>query len=292
MASRTLPGLGLDGFWDLGEDGWKNGMDGNLRKLSALVQCKVINRVASEPGSPVNGDMYILTAGANANKVAIRDNGVWVHLTPFAGWRIWDSTFGGYVHYDGTAWIEEQAASSDYELLAVATASASASLDFTGIFTSDYAAYEFVLSGLYFSNLNTDFYLRTSADGGATWPSSNNSYAFRGFAMTSAFANSVASETGLGSISNQASSNQILLSDSTPNSAATALSGRVFVGSMKDPTITTTFDVSTISRTNGADSLRIKGVRVTAETNNGIRFVPAAGTITAGSIHCYGIRNS
>ena len=38
MAERTLPGLGLTGFWDLGANNWKGGMDLNLRKLSLLVQ--------------------------------------------------------------------------------------------------------------------------------------------------------------------------------------------------------------------------------------------------------------
>jgi hypothetical protein len=56
MPSRTLPGLGLTGFWDLGSDGWKPDMDANLRMLSALVQAKATSRTTELPEEPSNGD--------------------------------------------------------------------------------------------------------------------------------------------------------------------------------------------------------------------------------------------
>lgn len=67
MASRTLPGLGLQGFWAYEEDGWHGdpGMDGNLRRLSALAQLSVIDKdLTVAPGSPSNGDIYIVGQGA------------------------------------------------------------------------------------------------------------------------------------------------------------------------------------------------------------------------------------
>ena len=104
MAARTLPGLGLLGFYNLGEDGWKPGMDSNLRLLSAVTQLQVFSRVASEPGSPSEGDVYILTAGGNINKVAVYDNGEWVYLTPRQGWLAWIADENQYRKFSGTSW--------------------------------------------------------------------------------------------------------------------------------------------------------------------------------------------
>lgn len=90
---RTLPGIGLKGFWTPGTDGWDGAtqMDGNWLKLSALVQLSALSRVTALPGSPSNGQIYIVPSGAssNANAIAIRDNGAWTYVTPQTGWRAW-----------------------------------------------------------------------------------------------------------------------------------------------------------------------------------------------------------
>lgn len=132
MAIHDLPGIGLKGGFPLGYDGWDTDMNNSLRKLSALVQCKVLDRVASLPGSPTDGDMYIVTSGANANAVAVRDEGAWYYLAPFLGWRVYDATFGGYVTFDGSVWVEESAsAAGGLETIA--------SVDMTGATTVDFA---------------------------------------------------------------------------------------------------------------------------------------------------------
>lgn len=173
MVSRALPGIGLEGFWNLGEDGWKTGMDANLRKLSALVQTRVIGRVAAVPGSPNNGDIYVVTAGADANKVAIRDNGAWVYLTPFAGWRVWDSTFGYYINFNGTIWVEEEvAAGSGFEPKYQAAIASAAVLDITS---------QFIAGNNYRIRLNaarptvaSDLYARLSSDNGGSFIAGSN----------------------------------------------------------------------------------------------------------------------
>lgn len=106
MASRTLPGLGLTAFWDLGADGWKPGMDDNIRMLSALTQCAVKSRSTALPASPANGDIYIVRAdaGAEANKIAIRDNGAWVYVTPKAGFLAYVLGDAEFVSFNGTIW--------------------------------------------------------------------------------------------------------------------------------------------------------------------------------------------
>lgn len=104
MAGRTLPGLGLVGFYNLGEDGWGDDMSNGLRLLSAVVQLKAVSLVASEPESPADGDIYILTGTSNANKLAVRDNGEWVYITPAQGWIAFIADTQQYRKFVGTSW--------------------------------------------------------------------------------------------------------------------------------------------------------------------------------------------
>jgi len=114
MAERTLPGIGLTAFWDLGADGWNTGMDINLRLLSALVQPRAIDHVGTTPGSPSNGNIYLFTAAhaTQPNKVAIYDADAWIYVTPAAGWLVYDIAAGFYRKYDGSAWVELTVSSS------------------------------------------------------------------------------------------------------------------------------------------------------------------------------------
>lgn len=106
MAPRALPGLGLSGFWGLGEDGYKDAMDVNWRLLSALVQARVLSRTTALPGSPTDGDIYIVPhgAGAHPDEIAIRDNGAWVYVTPLAGYGMYVIDSTERVTFDGTNW--------------------------------------------------------------------------------------------------------------------------------------------------------------------------------------------
>ncbi len=107
MASRTLPGIGLNGFWTLAEDGWKDGMDSNLLNLSALVQGRALDHVSSTPGSPSNGQVYLFssTHSTQANKIAVRDNGAWTYITPQSGWEMYDVAAGSMRRFNGSAWM-------------------------------------------------------------------------------------------------------------------------------------------------------------------------------------------
>lgn len=121
MAARTLPGLGLQGFWALGEDGWKDGMDANLRKLSALCQARINSRQALEPAGATNGDIYLLTGGANNKKLALRDDGAWVYLDPVEGFTVWDLNTDSELRYDGTNWVDVSSVASSSGGLIVTT---------------------------------------------------------------------------------------------------------------------------------------------------------------------------
>lgn len=108
MPARTLPNLGLKAFYDLGEDGWKGDQDLNLLVLSVLVQATVLDKVDAEPGSPADGDIYILdeTHATHPNEVAIRDDGAWVYVEPFEGWLIFNQAAAYYEKFDGSVWAE------------------------------------------------------------------------------------------------------------------------------------------------------------------------------------------
>lgn len=118
MAQRTLPGLGLTGYWPLGYDGWKDEMDVNLRLLSLICQANFLDFVAAEPGSPTNGDIYIFTDGAEANKFLVRDDGDWVYIAARTGTIAFNQNTGTYYTFDGSNWNELSTGSSgegDYQ---------------------------------------------------------------------------------------------------------------------------------------------------------------------------------
>lgn len=108
MASRTLPNVGLKGFWSLGEDNWKEENDTNLLKLSVLTQGRVLSLVSATPGSPSAGDVHLFSDShpTQAGKVAVYDNSAWVYITPLTGWQLYDVASGFSRRYNGTTWAQ------------------------------------------------------------------------------------------------------------------------------------------------------------------------------------------
>lgn len=91
MASSTGPNLGVNYGWVDGENGWADGMNANLKMVDALSQLAVIG-VVNTPVVTTAGSRYIVSASptgdfaGQANKVAVRIDGVWQFYTPKAGW--------------------------------------------------------------------------------------------------------------------------------------------------------------------------------------------------------------
>jgi len=80
--------------------------------LDALVQLSVISTsLTAPPGSPVDGDRYIIGSGATgawAGKdlnVALSSSGAWVFLVPKVGWQAWDTANSIMLSWNGTAWV-------------------------------------------------------------------------------------------------------------------------------------------------------------------------------------------
>ena len=132
MPSQALTNLGLNFNWNLGEDGWKTGFDINQILLDWLAQPYTnvaFKSVSAQPGSPSDGDAYVLGVsptgadwatqmGAIENDLIIYNaaapdvgttgskqasNG-WIKVTPLDGWIIYDRTTDSWYQYNGTVW--------------------------------------------------------------------------------------------------------------------------------------------------------------------------------------------
>lgn len=108
MASTTIPGAGLQGYWAEGEGGWKPGMDENLARLSALVNLSVPS--LTTPLNPGAGVQIAPAGHASAGAVSAYMNGAWWHYQPTAGVRAWVRDIGAWAVFDGTAWLRESSA--------------------------------------------------------------------------------------------------------------------------------------------------------------------------------------
>lgn len=112
MPAIQDPNFGLNYGWNVGEDGWGSGMDANLKKLGGLVQLSVLDKdLATPPGSPTDGDRYIVPSGATGawagqtNKIAVRIVGTWEFYTPSEGWTAWTADENLHYTFDGSNWV-------------------------------------------------------------------------------------------------------------------------------------------------------------------------------------------
>ncbi len=86
-----------------------------FRRLDALVQLSVRSRTTgAEPVSPLDGDAYILPAGATGatwdnysqNNIAAYQDGAWVEITSGEGMRAWVADEGKLAAFDGAMWSD------------------------------------------------------------------------------------------------------------------------------------------------------------------------------------------
>ena len=83
-----------------------------LRLLDGLVQLSALDRdLTAPPGSPSDGDRYIVASGATGDwagwdlNVALFTDGAWLRLPPRTGWRAWVEDEGLLLVYDGSGWV-------------------------------------------------------------------------------------------------------------------------------------------------------------------------------------------
>lgn len=83
-----------------------------LREIGAKTVRVISRTTAVEPGSPADGDSYILPTGFSGaswgggavNRIAHYIGGVWQFYAPVEGWRVWVNDENNVVAYDGSAW--------------------------------------------------------------------------------------------------------------------------------------------------------------------------------------------
>jgi len=82
-----------------------------IRAIDGLMQLAVASRtLTTPPGSPANGDRYIVSAAATGGwagqdgKVAAYQDGAWTFYVPKEGWRAWCAAEGALLVYRAGAW--------------------------------------------------------------------------------------------------------------------------------------------------------------------------------------------
>ena len=82
-----------------------------LKTLDAVIQLAVLDRgLAAPPGTPAEGDRYIVAAGATGSwlgkdtEIAAFQDGAWTFYTPREGWLAWVADEDVLLAWDGTAW--------------------------------------------------------------------------------------------------------------------------------------------------------------------------------------------
>ncbi|MGI9505466.1 MAG: DUF2793 domain-containing protein, partial [Geminicoccaceae bacterium] len=178
MAERTLPGLGLTGFWDLGASTWKPGMDVNLRLLSVIARGWAKSRVTALPGTPALGDVYIVPSDAaeHPNDIAIWDGEAgaedWAYVPPQIGLRFFIQDDGKNYQWDGTEWTLLTAGGSESTGGAVLRPFAAYPTNAEGIQTGTVSTTAFALKGNLYSCIEdltlaaVDVYIDNGTEGG------------------------------------------------------------------------------------------------------------------------------
>lgn len=109
MVQKTGPNLGMNYGWDLGESGWKPGMDANMKKLDAVVNAAVLN-IANAPSSTADGVRYIVGTSptgdfsGQAGKLAARIEGQWAFYAPAEGWAVYNLSNNRTYRFSGGVW--------------------------------------------------------------------------------------------------------------------------------------------------------------------------------------------
>lgn len=110
--ATTLWGIGLTGGYSLAENGWRDSMNNNLRKITTLTQAIVKDKdLATPPVSPATGGTYIVAASptgawsSHATHITVWDGSAWIFYTPIKGWRFYVDDEDADYRFNGTAWV-------------------------------------------------------------------------------------------------------------------------------------------------------------------------------------------
>lgn len=166
-----------------------------------------------------------------------------------------------------------------FVLISTQTASASATIDFTGLSTS-YKAYAIVLNNVVNATATQNLYFRTSTDNGSTFTASAGAYSY---------ANDYASSASGGSPNGSGSATQVQLTRAAQLNSS-HLAGIIYLYAPADSGVYTSLTYN-LHFQSGSEMYYSSGtgLRVVKEANNAIRFLYASGNITSGTFSLYGL---
>lgn len=174
-------------------------------------------------------------------------------------------------------------------LIMTRRASASSSLDFTSIITSQYNEYMFVLEDMVPGTDDTRLFIRTSTDNGATFDSGTD------YAVVNKRA--IAGSATVSAVDSFSGGNGIVIGDATATNGFGNAAGESFSGVVKlfNPLGTSlkkiiTFDVAGFIAAGNLASFNGAGARNATADIDAVRFLMASGNIASGVIRCYGIK--
>jgi hypothetical protein len=173
-----------------------------------------------------------------------------------------------------------------FTLLATATPSASATVDFTltGWTNGDFAAYLVVFSHVAAATDNVELLLRTSTDGGSTFDAGASDYSWARWGVTEAATSGAGGDTA---------DTEIGLDNGIGNAANETVNGHVLI---LDPSAAKYFHATwqvQITTTAGALEFVVGcGRRLAAADVDAVRFLMSSGNIASGEFRLYGIGNA
>lgn len=112
MTIKTDPISGITYNWDLGSSTYKAEMDANLRQIGITMNASVISKLSADPGSPSDGDAYIVDpTGTGAfsgqdNNIAVYElaTTTWLFFTPSKGMTCFLQSGLQLIAFDGSTW--------------------------------------------------------------------------------------------------------------------------------------------------------------------------------------------
>ena len=188
-----------------------------------------------------------------------------------------DGTAGQFLSTNGSGQTSfASVTASKYELISTVTASGASTVDFTGL-SSDYIAYQVLISGLFASAAVLNFNFRTSSNNGSTFDSTSGNYATNYVVISdtgavSGISNSVGTSVTLGFVHDTASGHYVSLM-------------LVNAGVSRPAGIEWTMG----SYLTNIYQYRGNAFRKTNTAVNAIRLFPSSGTFT-GTFKLYGIK--
>jgi len=172
----------------------------------------------------------------------------------------------------------------DLVLISSSTASASATINFTGL-TSSYSKYIVVITDLIPATDNTSLLFRTSTDGGSSYDSGATDYEHTRLASVSTASGATTGES--------TGDTSIVLSAQVGNAAGESFNATL---TLYNPSSTVktlaAWTASNVRQDSAASNTIGTGYRDSAADVDAIRFLMSSGNITSGTFYLYGLTNS